>query len=113
VIFAASIATMRGVESESDYCGQIAPPPASVRSRSAADQIRLGDHFARFGIGTIDTTKVESVAELHLAALKELNAKARVTARSIPTSRNPLGPPPPHNRTLGVGADRAASVTGP
>jgi hypothetical protein len=48
----------------------------------------LANTTARYGLGTADTTttRVESVAVQHLAALRALNAKAKATAKLVPDS---------------------------
>lgn len=83
-------------------------PPEAIRARSREmyeqilDEIErrnletatlgelstLANTTARYGLGTADTTttKVESVGELHLSALKHINAERRATARILPDS---------------------------
>ena len=48
------------------------------------DRLKALEFLARYGLGTTDTTKVESVGALHLAALRQLNAENRAADRIQP-----------------------------
>lgn len=53
----------------------IADPAASN-----SDKLRAIDIAARYGLGTAEDAKPLTIGEMHLAALKELNARNRATA---------------------------------